>query len=246
MLIYKILSKITVNILFVIIFIFFSTSHVVSIEKFNNANNISDYFSGIVLLNQNKYDESYEYLKKLDGLERKHENYSLKYLYTLINSGNFREAFRYSKKLDKWRNDSFESDLVIAIFYLKNSKPHLANKYLVKAKQRKSRSILDTYIINSLYIWSNLNESNIEKSEFELSKLDKRFNNLKKIQTVFINCFLKTKNTNEHFDNLVSNQEIDFSRYNYFYANYLARIEKKQKAIEIIDLSLKKIQEIYS
>ena len=240
MLIYKILSKITVNILFVIIFIFFSTSHVVSIEKFNNANNISDYFSGIVLLNQNKYDESYEYLKKLDGLERKHENYSLKYLYTLINSGNFREAFRYSKKLDKWRNDSFESDLVIAIFYLKNSKPHLANKYLVKAKQRKSRSILDTYIINSLYIWSNLNESNIEKSEFELSKLDKRFNNLKKIQTVFINCFLKTKNTNEHFDNLVSNQEIDFSRYNYFYANYLARIEKKQKAKEIIDLSLKK------
>ena len=79
------------------LFFFFSTSHVVSIEKFNNANNISDYFSGIVLLNQNKYDESYEYLKKLDGLERKHENYSLKYLYTLINSGNFREALDIQK-----------------------------------------------------------------------------------------------------------------------------------------------------
>tara|TARA_B100001248_G_scaffold261088_1_gene251112 strand:+ start:964 stop:2664 length:1701 start_codon:yes stop_codon:yes gene_type:complete len=240
MLFFKKLTKITGHILFVIILIFFSTSNVTSIEKFNNANNVSDYFSGILLLSQNKYDESYKYLKKLEGLERSHENYSLRYLYTLINSGNFKKAFNYSKKLEKQKMDSFESHLVIGINYLKHSKPDLAYEYFLKAKQRKTNSILDKFIINSLNIWSNLNQNSLEKSEFELGKLDKRFENLKKIQTVFLNCFFKTKHTQQLFDNLVLNEKIDFSRYNYFYANYLARVGNKQKAKEIIDVSLKK------
>ena len=55
----------------------------------------------ILLLNQSQYNESYEYLRKLNGLEESHENYSSKYLYSLVNSGNFNQAFYYSKKLEK-------------------------------------------------------------------------------------------------------------------------------------------------
>ena len=46
-------TKVTSQFLFVIILIFFSTAKAQEIDKFNKANNIADYFSGIVLLNQN-------------------------------------------------------------------------------------------------------------------------------------------------------------------------------------------------
>ena len=62
------LTKITGLILFVIIFIFFSTLEAKNLEKYNKEENLADYFSGILLLNQNKYTESYNYFKKLDGL----------------------------------------------------------------------------------------------------------------------------------------------------------------------------------
>ena len=84
---------------FVIIFLF--TFEVKSLDKFDKANNVSDYFSGIISLNENDYKGSYKYLRKLKGLEKNHSNYSIQYLYALVNSGNLKEAFNFSKKLEK-------------------------------------------------------------------------------------------------------------------------------------------------
>ena len=89
------------------------------LDKFNKSDLVSDYFSGILLLNENQYEVHFRYLKKLDGLESSHKNYSIKYLYSLVNSGNFKEAFYYSKKLEKEKLDNFESDLILGIFHLK-------------------------------------------------------------------------------------------------------------------------------
>ena len=119
--------KIIGQIIFVIIFLF--TSNAYSLDKFDSADSVSDYFSGILLLNENQYDESYQFLKKLSGLENRHLNYSVKYLYSLVNSGNLREAFNYSRKLEKKKLDNFESLLITGVFYLKNSKFNLAQKY---------------------------------------------------------------------------------------------------------------------
>ncbi len=83
--IYKKLLKITKHTLIVTIFIFFSTLEAKNLDKFDKADNISDYFSGILLLNQSKYDLSYKYLKKLDGLEESQSTFSSKYLYKLVN-----------------------------------------------------------------------------------------------------------------------------------------------------------------
>ena len=76
------------------------------------------------------------FLKKLNGLESSHTNYSVKYLYTLVNSGNLKEAYNYSKKLEKQKLDSFESYLIIGIYYLNNSDLEQAQKYFLKAKKK--------------------------------------------------------------------------------------------------------------
>jgi tetratricopeptide (TPR) repeat protein len=234
---FKLSLKIIGQVIFVIIF--FSTLEAKSSNKFNDADNISDYFSGILLLNDNQYNSSFKYLKKLSGLEEIHTNYSIKYLYSLVNSGNVNEAFNYSRKLEKQKLESFESNLITGIFYLKKSDFKSAKKYFLKAKAKGSKFVLNNYVSDSLYNWSNL--TNIDKSSanLELKKLDKRFENLKKIQSVFLNCYYNSSDTNELFSTLNSNQRTDFSRYNYFHASYAISIGKINEAKSIVQTALK-------
>ena len=231
--------KITGQFLFVTIFIFFSTLQAKDFDKFNKAENIADYFSGVLLFNQSKYKDSYKHLKKLDGLEQSHFAFSSKYLYSLVNSGNLNQAFIFSKKLEKDQQGSFETDIIIGIYHLKNSKFDISNKYFLKAKNRNSVSILDNYIAETLYIWSNLRNQNLEKSKLNLNQLDGRFTNLKKIQNAFLHCFYNSPRTDQLFKNLISGSQIDFSRYNYFHAKYLDSIGSKNEAAKIIEESLK-------
>ena len=231
---FNFIYKSTGLIFFVIIFL--STSSVKSLDKFDNAERVSDYFSGILLLNNNKYEDSFKYLKRLSGLESSHKNYSVKYLYSLVNSGNLKEAFNYSKKLEKKNLDSFESHLISGIFYLKNSNNDLAKKYFLKANNKNSRFILNNYLSNSLYNWSSL--SDLNESSLKLKKLDQRFENLKKIQNVFLNCYFNSSNTVNMYQEIISNQKTDFSRYNYFYASYEASTGKIGKAKEIVNTAL--------
>ena len=235
----KQLLNITGRTLFVIILIFFSTSQAKNSDKFEKSNNISNYFSGILLFNENQYEKSFEFLKKLEGLENTHFIYSSKYLYSLINSGNLNKAFNYAKKLEKDQRDIFESDLVIGVYFLKNLKFELSKKYFLKAKNRKSRSFLENYLADSLYLLSNLSSYELEKSINYLENFDRRFENLNKIQKVFLNCFYNSSNTENLFENLVSDKKTDFSRYNYFYAKYLDSIGKNKKSKKIIDNALK-------
>ena len=228
------MCKIIGQICFVILFL--STPEVKSLDKFDKAENVSDYFSGILLLNDNQYENSFKYLKKLNGLEKSHQNYSVKYLYSLVNSGNLKEAFNYSKRLEKQKLDSFESHIISGIFYLKNSKIDLAQKYFSRAKNYNKSFILNNYVSNSLYNWSNL--LNLNQAILDLEKLDRRFENLKKIQNVFLHCYFESQNTDDLFSKILSDKKTDFSRYNYFYAAYLASIGKIEGAKEIIDKAL--------
>tara|TARA_B100000767_G_scaffold52489_1_gene47943 strand:+ start:777 stop:2471 length:1695 start_codon:yes stop_codon:yes gene_type:complete len=235
--IFKSSVKIIGQILFVIIF--FSTLQAKNLNKFDEAHKVSDYLSGILLLNDNQYKESFKFLKKLDGLEESHINYSAKYLHSLVNSGNFNEAFNYSRKLEKLELDSYESNLITGIFYLKNSNLNLAKKYFLKAKNKNSRFILNEYVSSSLLNWSSLRGVDIDYASLQLEKLDKRFENLKKIQNVFLNCYYNSPNINELFIELISNNKINFSRYSYFHASYAASSRKINKAKNIVQAGLK-------
>ena len=118
------------------------------------------------------------------------------------NYGNSRGAFNYSKKIEKKKLDSFESHLILGIFYLKNSDIVQARKYFLKAKSKNSKFILNNYVSSSLYTWSNL--LNINQASLEIEKLDERFGNLKIIQNVFLNCYFDSKNTTNLFSKMVS------------------------------------------
>ncbi len=222
--------------IFVITFLF--TSHAKSLDKFDRAGHVSDYFAGMLSFNENEYYESYKFFRKLDGLESSHPDYAAKYLYSLVNSGNFREAFNYSKKLERQNINIFESRIVLGVYYLKYSKLDLAKKNFQKAKETK-RSVLNDYVTDSLNNWSNLKSSNLNNSMIKINKMDERFENLKKIQNIFINCYFDSPNTVILYKELISNKKTDFSRYNYFYASFMANSGKIKEAKEIVNSALK-------
>jgi tetratricopeptide (TPR) repeat protein len=228
--------KLTVQIFFVIIF--FSTLQAKNLDKFNDEDNISDYFSGILLLNDNQYAESYKFLKRVNGLEESHLNYSSKYLHSLVNLGKFNEAFNYAKKLEKRKLDNFESDLIVGIYYLKNKQLEIAQKYFLKLKNRKSTFILNKYVSESLLNWSSFDRINLNSAQNKTNSIDPRFKNLKKIQNVFLQCFYRSQKTDLLFKKLISDDKIDFSRYNYFFATYLVSLDKIEEAKKVISSAL--------
>ena len=234
---FKIIFKLTAQIAFVIIF--FSTLQAKNVDKFNDGDNISDYFSGILLLNDSQYTESYKFLKKLNGLEDSHLPYSSRYLYSLVNLGRFSEAFVFAKKLEKKKLDSFESDLILGIYHLKNEQFNLAQNYFLKLKNRNSRFILNNFVSNSLFNWSSFHKLNLNSAQNKINTINKRYENLRNIQNVFLHCFYNDPKTEFFFKKLSSNSKVDFSRYNYFYAIYLARAGKINQAKKIINDTLK-------
>ena len=219
------------HLIFVIIIIFFSTSQAINLDKFDNSDSIADYFSGVLLLNQNQYKNSYDYFKRLEGLEKNHTTFSLKYLYSTINSENFNQAFNFAKKLEKENKESFVSNFTIGIKHLKNSKFELASEYFLKAKNSNTSFLLNNYIAEYLYLWSNLKNLQPYEAKVGLNRLADRFENLNKIQNVFLNCYYGNSNIIKIFDEFVSDKKTDFSRYNYFYATYLINSGQNKKGI---------------
>ena len=54
------------------ILIFFTNLEAKNIGKFFGGNDYSNYFSGIISLNDEEYQSSYSFFKKLNGLEENH------------------------------------------------------------------------------------------------------------------------------------------------------------------------------
>ena len=218
--------------------IIFSNIHVKSLEKLIDGQNISNYFSGVLSLNKNDYNKTYSYLKNIEGLEDKHYTYSQIYLYSLVNLGKFKEAYHYSKKLKKKNLNNFESDLLIGVYHLKNNNYMNSHKSFEENSSRKNLDPLQNIVSVLSYNISNLENTSYKKAIENLSLIDNRFDNIKKIQNTLFNCFFESKTTDLSFEKLINDKSVNFFRYNFFYANYLINKNEIKKAYKIINLSL--------
>ena len=58
--------------------------------------NISNYFSGIVSVNNNFNNEAFGYLKKVESLKNRHSKFNIEFVRTLVLLGKFDKAFAFS------------------------------------------------------------------------------------------------------------------------------------------------------
>ena len=208
-----------------------------NIDKFSNSKDLSKYFSGIVATNNNQHQHSYNYLKSLNNLEESHYSYSQYYLFSLITLKKFKDAAYYSRELKRKKLDNFESNLVSGIYHLKIGELEEAKIYFKKLKNQSQTGSIQNLLSASLNNWTNF--SDIESALSSLKSLPNRFENIKNIQEVFIYCYFNSEKTDDVFQKLTNNPKINFSRYNFFHADYLITKGKLNKGKNILQSSLK-------
>jgi tetratricopeptide (TPR) repeat protein len=218
---------------FTLIFLFYQSSLYSKSTALNDFNSryLSNYFSGIVAYNNQDNVEALKFFKISKFLIKQHDPYLKRYIYSMVLDGNVKHATNEIKKNLTINNSKFfEAHLILALDSLKKknfkkSKDHLKKSYKFINNDRIKLIIVQT-LTEYLYVFE----------ENKIPNTKKEFGNFSFINEVFQRCYLNDKSTKAHFDILV-NQENDenYSRYIFFYINYLIENEKLDEAKSITD-----------
>ena len=203
-------------------------------------NNISNYLSGIVSVNQDYTNAAFKYLNKVQSLKNDHSNFNVQFIRTLILLEKFEQAFAFSK--DVWLEDEyfFETDLLLGLeSFIKKDYLNAEKHFERLNKISRYNLLFEDFLGNILIAWIKASENNKEDSFKFLDKVPERYRNLKKIQNSFLQCYFDTSKTQIAFEQLMNNEDSDFSRYNFFFANYLLFKNKNIEAEKVINLSRK-------
>ena len=194
-----------------------------------NLHHLSNYFSGIVAYENNDNSEALKFFKSSKSLIKKHDSYLENYVYSLVLEGKVQQATNEIKQnLTEGNSNFFEAHLVLALDSLKRknykkSKEHLQRSYEFINNDRLSLIIAET-LKQYLYVF--------EKNK--ISKTKNKFGNFSFINEVFQRCYLNDKNTKVYFDKLVNSQnDADYTRYIFFYLNYLIENDGYEEAKNI-------------
>ena len=195
-----------------------------------NSRNLSNYFSGIVAYENNDNSQALKFFKSSKHLIKKHDSYLENYTYTLVLEGRIQQAISEIKQNSSEDNSNFfEAHLLLAIDSLKRknyikSKEHLQRAYEFINNDRLSLIIAET-LKQYLYVFE----------ENKISKIKNKFGNFSFINEVFQRCYLDDKNTKTYFKNLINSENEDYSRYIFFYLNYLIKNDGYGEAKNITD-----------
>jgi len=191
-----------------------------------NSHYLSNYFSGIVAYENNENSQALKFFKSSKYLIKQHNSYLKNYIYALVHEGEVQQATREIKQnLTEENSDFFEAHLLLALDHMKRknykkSKEHLQRSYEFINNDRFSQIIAET-LKQYLYVFE----------ENKISNIKNKFGNFSFINEVFQRCYLNDKNTKTYFNNLINSQnDSDYSRYIFFYLNYLIENGEHEEA----------------
>ena len=228
-------------ILYTFIFVgIFNSSHS-KVSEFNyDAKSISNYFSGSIYFDDLDYARSEKFFKKLDNFEGKSTKYSSKFIHSLINLGKYDEAYKYSKKLEKKNISSFESNLFLGLYEFKAENFAKAKFYFNKLENNFEHQLIFDILKISLNSWVEITQS---KDKEKIKRIDiprPGYNNLILIQKMFAHCHIGSVDTEQEFKKITESKKSNFSRYNFFFANYLLNNNREAESNKFINLASEK------
>ena len=196
-----------------------------------NSRHLSNYFSGIVA-NKNKDNfKALKFFKSSKPLIKKHNPYLKRYIYSLVLEGEVQQAaIEIKRNSTKNNSNFFEAYLILSLESLKNKRFKESKDYL----ERSSKFINNDRFALIIYEILKQNLNIFDKKEPFKEK--NNFGNLSVINKVFQKCYLEDENTHTYFDALINNSNgDDYSRYTFFYINYLVENNRYQEAKKITD-----------
>ena len=217
----------------VLIFLFFQNPLYSKNKSFNdfNLDHLSNYFSGIVAYDNNDNSEALKYFRSSKSLIKQHNSYLEKYVYSLVVEGKVPHATNEIKQnFTKNNSNFFEAHLLLALDSLKKNKYKQSREHLERAYPFVQNNKISLVIVETLKEYLHV----FEKKELPNSK--KKFGNFSFTNEVLQRCFLNDKKTNNYFENLINNEnEPNYSRYIFFYVNYLVENDRYAEAKTITD-----------
>ena len=195
-----------------------------------NSRYLSNYFSGVVAYDNGDTEEALKFFKSSKILIKKHNPYLKRYIYTLDLEGKFQQATSEIKKNLNDNSNFFEAHLMLALESLKKkdyekSKTHLEQSYKFIENDRLPLIIYET-LKDYLYVFE----------ENKIPELKQKFGNFSFINEVFQRCYLEEINTKAYFEKLIHHQDDkNYSRYIFFYINYLIENNRYKEAKEVTD-----------
>ena len=202
-----------------------------------NSRDLSNYFSGIIAFENKNNSDALKFFNSSRILLKKHDAYLSRYVYSLAHESNVAQAINVVKNSSNKNNaDFFDAYLLLIIDGLKKNNLEQAEKYLNLSSKFQNQNRFNLVIIETLreYLYTFKNK--------RLPSNKKNFGNISIINQAFQNCYLNKSSARSSFVNLINNPEGDYSRYMFFYINYL--IESNQ--IDEAKLVANKIEYISS
>ena len=197
--------------------------------------NISNYFSGIISINNNYDNEAFKYLKKVKSLKKSHSRFNIEFVKSLVSIEKFDQAFSFSKSV--WTEDEFiyEIDLLLGLDYFIKKDYINAEKHFQRLnKISRNNFFFDDFIGNVLMAWNKASQGDIENSFQFIEKTSRPYRHIAKIQKIFLQCYFDDDQTKKSFSELINDENYNFARYNFFLANYLLFRDKIEEAKKII------------
>ena len=203
---------------------------------------ISNYFSGIISINQVHNDnKAFDYLGKVQSIHNRHSQYNIEFIRTLVLLEKFKQALAFSKKAWSEEELFLEADLLLGLNSFIKKDYKRAEKYFERLnKISRYNLVFDNFIGNVLIAWIRASQRNEEDSYKFIKKIPSSYNYLKKIQNIFLQCYFDSDATQKSLQELVDDEDYNFSRYNFFLVNYLLSKNKIIEAEKIIQNSRKK------
>lgn len=196
-----------------------------------NTRFLSNYFSGIVAYENSDNSQALKFFNSSKFLIKQHDAYLERYTFSLVLEGKVKQAINQIKQNSTKANSNFfQANLLLAIDSLKKNDYKKSEDYINRSYEfinnDKFALIIAETFKQYLYVFK----------EKKLSSTKKTFGNFSFINEVFQRCYLNDQNTKNYFDKLVNSQnDADYSRYIFFFINYLVENNKYEEAKQITD-----------
>ena len=189
---------------------------------------LSNYFSGIVAFQNNNNIEALKFFSLSKSLIDDHNPYIKRYVTSLVLERKVTQAIKViNSNKSQIDQNFFDANLLIILDSLKKNDFKNANIAINKALQNEKEDRFNVAILELL------KEFIFVFKEKKLTKEKKNFGDLSLITETFQRCYLDDSRTESFFSNLVNKNDVDYSRYMYFYLSYLVSKNKIDKAQEI-------------
>jgi tetratricopeptide (TPR) repeat protein len=211
----------------VLIILFYQTSLYSKSKTLNEFNSqyLSNYFSGIVAYNNKDNSQALKFFKSSKILIKSHNSYLEKYIYSLVLEGKITNATNEIRQnLTVNNSNFFEAYLILTLDSLKKGDFKKSKKYL-----NRSYEFINNDRI-ALIVAETLKQYLFVFEEKKIPSVKKNFGNFSFVNEVFQRCYLDDKNTKNYFDRLINNDGADYSRYTFFYINYLLENNEHENA----------------